>query len=98
MVQRLLKEEVEYEHKINLEMLEYIASLREELKELQGHKRVTAIEDAQEVTEELQEQANYAAVESAKDQLAEKGEAQSFDGPFGKKEASETQKIAKDEV
>ena len=71
-VQRLLKEEVEYEHKINLEMLEYIASLREELKELQGHKRVTAIEDAQEVTEELQEQANYAAVESAKDQLAEK--------------------------
>lgn len=71
-VQRLLKEEVEYEHKINLEMLEYIASLREELRELQGHKRITAIEDAQDMTEELEEQANYAAVESAKDQLIEK--------------------------
>ena len=42
------------------------------MKELQGHRRITAIDDAKEMTEELQEQANYAAVESAKDQLAEK--------------------------
>ena len=71
-VRRLLKEDVEYEHKVNLEMLDYIASLREELKELQGHTRMTEMNDAEEMTEELQEQANYAAVESAKDQLEEK--------------------------
>ena len=42
-MQRLLREEVEYEHRINLEMLEYITSLREELRELQGHKRKQAL-------------------------------------------------------
>eukprot|EP00943_MAST-04B_sp_MAST-4B-sp1_P008803 g8803.t1 len=67
-VQTLLKDEVEYEHKINLEMMEYIASLREELKELQGHKRSTGIDEAKEITNEMQDQANYAAVESAHEQ------------------------------
>lgn len=67
-VQRLLREEVEYEHRINLEMLEYITSLREELRELQGHKRTTGVEDATEISKEMEEQADYIAVQSAKEQ------------------------------